>query len=426
MAAAGRRQRRRGRALAALAVAGALATAAGCASSGSGDDVTTLNFFQFKGEALEDFDAIIARFEDENPDVRVVQNQIADAETIIRTLLVKDKPPDVITLNANGGFGRLAEAGVFHDFRDDEVLASINPAVQEILDGLGTHGDEVNGLAYVNNANGIIYNTTIFAEQGLEVPTTWDELVAVCEVLEAAGITPFYGTLADAWTTLPTFNGLGAYVAEDGFFDRLRDEEPGTSFTDDFAEVLERQAELYGHMQDGYRGRTYDDGNAAFARGDAAMLLQGSWALNPIAQANPDVAAEIFPFPTDGADERLLVSGVDVAVTLPKDGAHHEEAMRFVEFLFRPDVVEEFAASQSMVPSVEGAELSEDPALQSVRPWFDEGRLAGFVDHQVPPSIPLDAITQKFLFDGDASAALATLDDEWRKVAARTIPVTGD
>ena len=73
--------------------------------------VTTLNFFQFKGEALEDFNEIIADFEAENPDIRVVQNQVADADTVIRTLLVKDKAPDVITLNANGGFGRLAQAG---------------------------------------------------------------------------------------------------------------------------------------------------------------------------------------------------------------------------------------------------------------------------------------------------------------------------
>ncbi len=424
--------RRWRRTAAAVVVATAVATTGACASDGSGDGVTTLNFFQFKGEALEDFDAIIAAFEDENPDIRVVQNQVADADTIIRTLLVKGKAPDVITLNANGNFGRLAEAGVFHDFRGDPVLDTINPAVQTILTDLGTSGDEVNGLAYVNNANGIIYNAEIFEEQGLEVPTTWDELVAVCDALQEAGITPFYGTLADAWTTLPSFNGLGAYAAQDGFFDDLRaqGEDVGpdspVSFEKDFADVLERQAQLFGYMQEGYRGRTYDDGNAAFANGDAAMLLQGIWALSPIKQANPDLRAEIFPYPSDAPDDRLLVSGVDVAVTVPKDGAHHEEAMRFVEFLFETRVVEEFAASQTMVPSVEGAQLSDDPALQSVKPYFDDGRLTGFVDHQIPPSIPLAAIDQQFLFDGDARSALATLDNEWRKVAARTIPVTED
>ncbi|WP_456823864.1 ABC transporter substrate-binding protein [Cellulomonas sp. P5_E12] len=417
---------------AAAAAVALLAAVGGCANEPS-DGVTTLNFFQFKGEALEDFDKIIADFEAENPDIRVVQNQVADADTVIRTLLVKNKAPDVITLNASGNFGRLAQAGVFYDFSDEPVLDTINPAVQEILKDLGTYGDEVNGLGYVNNANGILYNQEIFAQQGLEVPETWDELIAVCDKLNAAGITPFYGTLADSWTGLPSFNGLGAYPAQDGFFDTMREQGEDTgpdsevSFQKNFAEAMDQQAQLFGYMQDGYRGATYDDGNAAFANGDVAMLLQGIWALSPIKGINPDIQTGIFPYPAaDDPADRMLVSGVDVAVTMPKDSKHPKEALRFIDYLFQKDVIEAFAASQNMVPSVKGAELSDEPAIQSVKPYFDEGRIAGFIDHQIPPSIPLAAIDQQFLFSGDADAALATLDSEWSKVAARTIPVTGE
>jgi raffinose/stachyose/melibiose transport system substrate-binding protein len=405
---------------------------AGCSTPGDGD-VVTLDFFQFKGEALEDFTKIIADFEAENPDIKVVQNQVADADTIIRTLLVKDEAPDVITLNANGNFGRLAQAGVFYDFSDEPVLQTINPAVQDILADLGNAEGEVNGLGYVNNANGIIYNEDIFEEQGLEVPETWDELIDVCDQLQAAGITPFYGTLGDSWTGLPSFNALGAYPAQDDFFEQLREEgedvgpDSEVSFQKDFAEALDQQYELFSYTQDGYRGKTYDDGNAAFANGDVAMLMQGIWAVSPIKDVNPDIRAGIFPYPaTDDPADRLLVSGVDVVVTMGKDTPHREEALRFIDYLFEQDVIEEFAASQNMVPSVEGAQLSDDPAIQSVAPWFDEGRITGFIDHQVPPSIPLAAIDQEFLFTGDADAALATLDREWSKVAARTIPVTGD
>ena len=63
----------------------------------------------------------------------------------------------------------------------------------------------------------------------------------------------------------------------------------------------------------------------------------------------------------------------------------------------------------------------DDPTLQSVKPYFDDEKITGFIDHQIPPSIPLAAIIQQFLFDGDADAALQTLDNEWAKVAARTI-----
>ncbi len=427
-----KRIRMTARAVAVLATAGLAIGLGGCAS-GSADGVTTLNFFQFKGEALEDFNEIIADFEAENPDIHVVQNQVADADTIIRTLLVKDKAPDVITLNANGGFGKLAQAGVFYDFSDEPVLQTINPAVQEILAQLGNKEGEVNGLGYVNNANGVIYNQEIFEEQGLEVPETWDEFIAVCDALVDAGITPFYGTLADSWTGMPSFNALGAYPSQGDFWDEMRAEgenvgpESEVSFQKDFPEAMDQQYQLFSYMQEGYRGKTYDEGNAAFANGEVAMLLQGIWAINPVKQVNPDIKAAIFPYPAvDDPDDRLLVSGVDVVVTMGENTPRKEEAMRFINYLFEKDVIEEFAASQNMVPSVKGAELSDDPSIQSVKPFFDDGKITGFIDHQIPPSIPLPAIDQQFLFSGDAEAALATLDSEWAKVAARTIPVTGE
>ena len=404
------------------------ATLSACGTSGEAADTTTLNFFQFKGEALADFDLIIKEFEDANPGIKVVQNQQPDADTAIRTLLVKDRTPDVVTLNAGGKIGQLLEAGVFYDFTDEPVLETINPAVQDIISDLGSHEGEVNALGYVNNANGIIYNKAIFEEQGIEVPETWDELIAACEQLTAAGITPFYGTLADSWTALPSFNGLGAYPARDGFFDQMRDigaavgPSSDVSFSQDFADTAEKQATLFSYAQDGYRGRTYDDGNAAFARGEVAMYMQGVWALNPIKQANPDIDAGMFPYPaTDNPDDRLLVTGVDVAVMIAKDTPHLEESLRFVEFLFERDVIERFAQSQNMIPSVEGAAWSDDAALQSVKPFFDEGRIAGFIDHQVPAGIPLDAIVTRGLMDNDPASALATLDNEWAKVSARTI-----
>ena len=419
----------------AIAVAGMAALAAvtaGCADA-SASQVTTLSFFQFKGEALEDFETIIDRFEAKNPDIRVVQNQVADSETAIRTLLVKDRAPDVISLNANASFGQLARAGVFYDFSDEPVLGTLNPAVQEILGDLGTVPGEVNGLGYVNNANGIIYNRAIFADLGLEVPTTWEELIDVCDRLVAAGVTPFAGTLADSWTVMPSWNAIGAYAARDGFFDVMRAQgaEPGgdagVSFERNFADVMSKQSQLYGYAQDGYRGASYDDGSALFANGKVAMLMQGIWALSPVKNINPDIDAAIFPYPVpDDPDERLLVSGVDVVVTMPQEGPHQQEALRFIEFLFQQDVISEFGASQNMIPSVTGATLSEDPAVQSVAPYFDAGQIVGFIDHQVPPAIPLVGIVQQAVLDGQAGPALRTLDNEWRKVAARTIPVTED
>lgn len=427
-----RRRVKRRRALVAASVALGGLLLAGCATPGD-SEVVTLDFFQFKGEALADFDAIIAAFEAENPDIKVVQNQVPDADTAIRTLLVKNKTPDVITLNASGNFGQLARAGVFHDFTGDPLVDEVNPAVQEVLADLGTYnGDEINSLGFASNADAIIYNRDIFAEQRLEPPTTWDELIEVCEQLKEAGITPFYGTLSDAWTAMPAFNGIGAYAAEGGFFDDLRAQgtevgpDSPVSFQKDFGGTLEQLQELYSYAQEGYRGRGYDDGNPAFANGESAMYLQGVWALAPILDNNPDFNAGIFPYPTDDPADRKLVSGVDVTVTIGRDTDKFDAARRFVEYLFQPEVMDEFAASQNMFSAHVDAAPTENSALAELQPFIDEGQITGFIDHQIPPSVPLVPTIQQFLFDGDADGALANLDNEWRKVAARTITVSGD
>lgn len=421
-------RRRTIRTAAAVAGLASLAILAGGCATTPSDGVTTLDFFQFKGEALEDFTEIIAEFEAENPDIRVVQNQVADSETLIRTLLVKDRTPDVITLNANGNFGKLAEAGVFYDFSDEPVLDTINPGVQEILAQLGNAEGEVNSLGYVNNADGIIYNREIFAEEGLEVPETWDELIALCDTLVERGITPFSTSLAENWTAMPSWNGIGAYYTQDGFFDEMRAQGEAVgagsavSFQKALPEAMAKQAQLFRYSQEGYRGASYDDSTSLFAQGGAAMMLQGIWALSPVKAVNPDLDAAIFPYPVaEDPDDRMLVSGVDVTVTMARDTPHQKEALRFIDFLFRPDIIERFAAAQTMVPSVIGAEISDDPALQSVEPYFESGRITGFIDHQVPAAIPLVGVVQQFLYEEDADAALRTLDNEWRKVAARTI-----
>jgi raffinose/stachyose/melibiose transport system substrate-binding protein len=409
------------------AAAAAAAVLPGLAGCGQADDRVRLDFFQFKGEARTDFDALAKAFEAENPDIDVVVNNVPDPDTAIRTLLVKGRAPDVATLNGSGNFASLAVTGVFHDFAGDPILDQINPAPLGIVNGLGTfHGSEVNALPYISNADGILYNRAIFAAHGLETPRTWDELIEVCDSLETAGVTPFAGTLADAWTALPSLNGLGAYATRDGLLDRMKasgtDFQPGSpdSFQGAFAEVLERQQQLFGHMGAGYRGRSYDDGNAAFAAGEVAMLLQGSWAVSQIRAIDPTVDVGVFPYPWDTPEERVVVSGVDIAVAISRDTPRLEEAKRFVEFLFRADNIEKVAASQAMFSAHADSPGTSDPTLREIQPFFDAGRIAPFLDHQVPAAVPLQQIDQRFLLDSDLGAALASLDSEWRKVAIRT------
>ena len=410
----------------ALIAALAAAMLASCAAPPAGNEVT-LNFFQFKPEAVQEFAGLIDEFEAANPGIRVVQNNVPDPDTAIRTLLVKDKTPDVLTLNGNASFGLLAKACVFADLSQEPAAKEVLPAVQDILNANGRCGNsEINGLPMANNASGVLYNPELFAQYGVSVPRTWDELIAAAETFKAHGVAPFYMTLKDAWTTSPALVNLAAQLQPEGFFDRLnaaganRDNSP-VSFSKDYQEVADKLLQLFKYAQPGAIGVDYASGNKAFADGKAAMYLNGSFAVPAIRAANPGAKIASFPYPvTNDPAKTTVVSGVDVALAMGRETPHRAEAQKFINFLMTKEVIDRYAKNQSAFAPIRSAAPQQDPALQGLAPYFTSGRLEGYMDHRLPPSIPLVNITQQFVLDGDKARFLNSLDNEWFKIAART------
>lgn len=404
---------------------------AACAPSGDGR--VMLDFFQFKPEAVTEFKALVAEFEAQNPDVDVVINAVPDPDTAIRTLLVKGKTPDVLTLNGNGNFADLAASCVFADLSAFPSASRVKPEVQEILNSLGTcHDSETNGLPFANNASAILYNPDIFAEYNVEVPRTWDELIAAAETFQDNGVAPFHLTLKDAWTVLPTYVNLAGNLKPAGFFEDIRSSswspQTGThSFAADGTEAAEKLKQLFGYRQPGADSDGYNDGNAAFAAGKSAMYLQGSFAIPAIRAANPEARIASFPYPTtNDPAETTLVTGVDVTLAMGRDTRHPKEAAAFIEFLMRSEAMKSYADAQSALVPLKDAGPITDPALAGVQDIFEEGRVIGYFDHQVPTSIPFTAMLQQFMLDGDTAAFLDRADHEFAKAAARTSTKKGE
>ena len=226
------------------------------------------------------------------------------------------------------------------------------------------------------------------------MPTTWDELIAVADTFQANGVSPFYCTLKDAWTACPFVN-LGGTLMPDGFFDTLREQAktrptPRCRSRRTSPTPPTRVRSCSSYCQDNFASRDYNAGNKAFADGESAMYLQGSYAIPAIRANNPDAAIGIFPYPvTDDADARVVVSGVDVGIMMAQE---HPARGRGPEVRRLPDVArgrDRVLRGAEHLPPLEDAAPNNDPALAGLEPYFTDGKIIGFIDHQIPAAVPL-------------------------------------
>jgi len=405
-----------------LLAAGVLSASllAGCgggeAEGSKEEGVVQIEFFHHKREAIETIDKLIAKFEAENPNIDVEQASPPEPSTVLRTRVSKADVPDIIGVGGDVTYSDLASAGVFADISNDSSLDKVQPAyVQMLKDVSGL--EEVYAIPYATNAVGVIYNKTIFSELGLEIPKTWDELLSVSKVIQDAGKIPFFHTYKDAWTTLPSFNALAANTQGEDFYSELNN---GKILAGErYKEAAEKMVELtkFGHKNQ--QGVAYNDGNTAFANGEAAMYLQGIWAIPEIKKANPEVDLGVFPFPaTNNPEEIKVVSGVDLLFGMSAASKHPEEAMKFVEFMMEEENAKQYIDEQNSFSALNGI-AQEDPTVSDLQASFEKGALTDFPDHYIPNGVTPDKTLQTLVLEKDVDAFLKKLQADWEKVQSR-------
>lgn len=375
-----------------------------------------LEFFQNKREAVETFDRLIEKFEEENPDINIEQNHVPDAETVLKSRLTRNNIPDIMGLGGNFTYGQIADAGILKNFDDTSYLANTQLAYREMLQDLH-EGSSNYGVPYTANANTVLYNKNKFEELGLDIPQTWDQFIAAAETIKENGGTPFYLTFKDAWTIMVPWNSLAANLQGENFIERRKENE--TTFKESYQKVAERIYKLLNYGQDDIFGFGYSQGNQAFANGESFMYIQGVWAINPILESNPDLNLGAFALPAvNDADENMLVSGVDTVLTMNKNIDHPEAAEKFIKFLLEKENAQFYIDQQMTFSAVENV-FQEDPTVVDLKEYFETGNIAPFPDHYYPSGMQVPNLIQGFLHEGNVEEFLAELDSEWNKVQSR-------
>ncbi|UHA75507.1 extracellular solute-binding protein [Paenibacillus sp. 481] len=173
---------------------------------------------------------------------------------------------------------------------------------------------KVYGLPESGFIEGFFYNKKVFDEAGVQVPKTWDELLKALETFKAKGIIPIAlgAGGGDGWSVNMLVNslivGFGGPEIQEGFATGK------TKWTDPAViEAFKRLQELQtkGYIDPNALGLKYSQGQANFYTGKAALLFDGSWAINALVGDTSTVKdhAGFFRFPDVGGPGDGYING---------------------------------------------------------------------------------------------------------------------
>ena len=403
------------RSLLGLGAAGAASLLfSGCTTERS-DGKVEVEIVSYKQEAVSIFEQLMNEFNSTHDDIYLNIQSPADAVTVMKTRFVRENYPDVIGIGGDADYASFTDSNILADVSDCPTMEEVNPAYRDILESVTyVPMDGVFGVPYVANAAGMLYNVDMFEEKGWEIPTTWDELIALCDEIKAEGeVLPFYLGYLDTWTILSPWNSITTNLVPS---DLARQVNAGTAkFSDYYREPAEMMLQMLDYAEEGPFAYSYNDACTAFARGQAAMYPCGSFAVPQILSVNPEMNIGMFPMPSaKNPDDRIVVSGVDLQWCVAESCQHKDAVYEVISFLAQPENIQTYIDDQRAIPCLEG-DFTLDPLFDGVAEWIEEGKVLDYLDHSYPSAMACDAQLQTMLLSKDIDAFLEKWDADWQR-----------
>ncbi|MFF3379816.1 ABC transporter substrate-binding protein [Streptomyces sp. NPDC002680] len=376
----------------ALLTTGLSACGSGEGSGGGGGTITA---FVYGDDAVKVQQAAVDRFNksaaSKTAKGKVKLEKIPGSDYLpkLRTAMGSPSAPDVFFNWGGGSIKAYQAAGKIVDLTDtienDPVLKNgFLPSVLAAGDLKGRHyGIPMRGMQPVI----LFYNKSVFAEQKLQPPTTWDELLDVNTKLKKAKITPFALGGSDVWPELMWLEYLVDRIGGPEVFRRIQDGDAEGWGDPAVLKAAEMVKELIddGAFGSKFTSVSYVNGGApaVFAKGKAAMHLMGSWEYSTQLGKFPDFAKSnlgwaAFPKIEDGVGDVRNVVGnptnywsinprtqnKDAAIAFLKDCASEAYAKDLVALGDVP-TTSNAAALLSSAPNPEYAKFQYDMVQQA-------------------------------------------------------------
>ena len=332
-----------------------IALAATTAMTGAAAAQTELRMMWYsdgnEGEVMQD---LLTRFEQENPEIKVVLDNVAYdvIQTTLPVQLEAGNGPDMARVT-----NLKAQAQHWLDLRPHLQDAAYWEAnFGDYLDWMRPDGsDAITGFMTQLTVTGPYINKTLFDQAEVELPAdgaTWDEWVEAAKQVAASQDVP----IALGWDRSghrlagPAISMGAKYIGGDG--------QPAV-VDEGFKEMASRIAtwheegtmpkEVWG----GVAGQTYAALNEEFANANVVMYESGSWQIGQFAETIGDAFDWwAIPAPCGTAGCSGLPGGAGVVAI--NDTEHPEEVARVMEWLASEPIMKEFAERTLFIPGHKG------------------------------------------------------------------------
>lgn len=390
-------------------------TSENAADEQASGEVLTIEFFQQKGEEgpQKGYQAIIDKFNAENPDIVIEMNTVPDAGTVLTSRISSGDIPVIFSdYPTQMQFKQKVANGYVQDLSGQAFLENVNPSSLDMSrqDDGGSYA-----LPYSRNYMDVYYNKTIFEENGVEVPTTWEEFQQVCETLQAAGITPMglfgkdpgrVGHMLQCAVVAWAPNGVEtiektvageATIAEDT----------------EFPQVFEKMKKLFTYANEDALALSDTQCWENFANGKYAMCITGSYARGTISSLNENLEVGVFPLPNDTVETTNSLSGIDAAVCVSARASEEEKeaAYRFLAYLAETENAQIFCDNDGAPSCINGV-VNDDTGIAPMVELINAGQTHDWMASTINNNIVTDLynVVQGFWADKDVDAVLKNMD----------------
>ncbi|MFZ3577160.1 ABC transporter substrate-binding protein [Virgibacillus sp. DJP39] len=308
--------------------------------------------------------ALIDLFKEKNPDIEIENAAVAggagtNAKAVLATRMQGDDPPS--TFQVHGG-AELNEGWVAADkmeplddlYKENEWMDKFP---EELIDLVSSDGHIWSVPVNIHRGNVMFYNMKVFEENGIEIPTTFDEFFEVADKLKAAGITPLALGDKESWTATQIFENVLLGVLGPDDYKKLF---AGEISLDDaqVVEAAEKFKKFLGYVNEDHASRNWQDSAQLVANGEAAMINMGDWAkgyfVNDLnMETNKDFGYFAFP---DTEGEFVVITDT---FGLPKGIENPEEVKKFLTVLGSVEGQDAFNPLKGSIPARVDADLSK-------------------------------------------------------------------